>query len=232
MNIYFQPVIKTAFFLVYKAHELLCAFLIKNISIVSRIFITIAFIPLFGIGFPEYSKAFGSMALDVLIGTLFLSPLTKILHWKILYILMGFRKHLGIFFSCLAIAHVMGSVSYLGIMRSLYFILSFSGYTALAWAFGFIAFFITILLFVTSNKCSVHLLRTYWKRLHRLAYLLIILILIHKALLSGLSSNSSFILIIKKNVDSIAILFVYTILKYLAWKKVMWFVKLPEIIRR
>lgn len=210
--------VENIFVFLYSLHEFLCSVMVKNRVVFSRILLAASFFPLAGVWFPQYSKTFGSFALDVLIAILFISPFAEILRWKILLLLLGFRRQFGILFACLVISHIAGAMSYLGIENSFRFAASLSYPSALAWAIGFFSFFITFLLFITSNAFSLQILRAYWKRLHRLVYPLFFLVLLHKILLSETSDNGA-LSMIEGNIDSISILLLYIVLKFFAWEK-------------
>jgi sulfoxide reductase heme-binding subunit YedZ len=122
--------------------------------------------------------------MDLLWFLLFLPILAKVFSLPIAKTLVRYRKELGILMGMLAMVHSMlyltdtyttilpwdiqfwidnGSISYLGI--------------------GMVATFFTFLLLITSNIASMKLLGKKWKLLHRTAYIIILLTVLHVILL-------------------------------------------------
>ncbi len=155
-------------------------------SRISFVLLVIAWVILGGVLFPEIiarypelaqiklQKESGGVAFIVLMIILFLSPLTQITQWRILSLLMPFRKELGIIMGMLVIVH------YVLFLRDNWEYLDTLSQTFQLWlAAGFWAFLLTMILTLTSNIYSMKLLGKWWKKLHKIVYLVVILVLIH-----------------------------------------------------
>lgn len=116
----------------------------------------------------------GRWALVFLILSLFGTPLYKIFHLKQGPVI---RKTLGRYAFFYALLHglVFLILDYAFDLRLIWITLSDTLYLVL----GIIAFFILLLLMITSNPQSMALLKENWKRLHRFVYAAAILAVIH-----------------------------------------------------
>ena len=172
------------------------------------LFIFSSFLSLFLIFFPNTVKLTGEQALNFLWFLLFLPIFSKVLGLWIAKKMMPLRKEIGIFMGTLALVHAF---TYLypnpdKILESYFWIKNgFISFTA----FGFFALILTTLLLITSNNWAIRKLWRNWKRLHRLAYGIIILTVIHVVLLK---------LSRELEIGPILILSLYFIWKTLEWK--------------
>jgi len=93
---------------------------------------------------------------------------------KLIAILMIFRRYLGILTFMLVLLH-SSFVWFLPSLSSGGFLVPGSGFEL----WGFIAFVMLLLLFITSNDLSIRLLGDWWTRIHWLSYLIMWVVLIH-----------------------------------------------------
>ena len=175
---------------------------------------------LFGLFFPGLRREFGSLAFDVLFLLLFLSPLSRILRMRLLLILMGYRRQLGILMGYLAIVHSLGYL--IDPLWSDVFIRPYlvSGVWHMAPQFliGLVAFILTLPLLVTSNNLSIRLFGANWKQLHFLVYAVFILATFHRfTAIRGFSSVNV--------IEAVLFIVLYLVLKWWAHRG------LPEFVR-
>ena len=121
-------------------------------------------------------KEFGEFAFLFLFILLIIKPL-NILFPRIQFLkpLMIYRREVG---------HV---VFYLAAAHGLFYLYIYNFILDLALTFGLLALSILLVMFLTSNKFSIRKLGIWWKRLHNLIYLVLVLTLIHIFLVSDLS---------------------------------------------
>ena len=127
-------------------------------------------------------KQSGSLAYTTLWIILFLPIVARVFSLNIAKQFMPLRKELGILMGTLAIVH---AVSFISPDPAILWTRDFwvtGGYPS-AYAFGYAGFILTIPLLLTSNIWSMKRLWKYWKKLHRLAYIIILLIVIHVVLI-------------------------------------------------
>lgn len=155
-------------------------------------------------------KESGEKAILVLWVILWIPIFARVLDLGVAKALMPLRKEMGILMGMLVIIH------------SLWFIISEPTYlltrdfwitdrSPSAYAFGFMWYMFTLPLFFTSNKWSIKKLGRYWKALHRLAYGIIILVVIHVVLIKYFRGFE---------IWPVIILWLYFIGKILEWKGV------------
>lgn len=121
---------------------------------------------------------------------------------------MSLRKELGILMGTLAVVH---AISYIHIDPSMLTTRGFwiTGNLPSAYAFGYVAYILTIPLLLTSNLWAMKKLGKHWKTLHRTVYIIIILAVLHVALLRG---------ILHFDYSALAILILYFVAKICEWK--------------
>ncbi len=156
----------------------------------------------------------GSFALILLVGFLFLSPLSKMLRMRLLFQVMSVRREIGIAMAYAASVHVFGYLldsDWLSFFMHSY--LSGDLFTSnVRYALGFFAYLLTLPLLLTSNTLLNRFLGgKNWKRLHRLVYPLFALVLFHKFLRPGTVGMADLV------APTMVLLF-YVVLKVLAWK--------------
>jgi sulfoxide reductase heme-binding subunit YedZ len=206
----------------FRIHDGLCDFLAKHAGKIKTGLLTVAHLSLFGFLFPEMRKGFGETARNLLLVILFLSPLSKIFRMRLLLLLMGFRRQLGIWFAYLSTVHGIG---YMIDPDWAEFIFR-SGFPAPfgmepRFLFGIAAFTLTLPLLFTSNNLAMRLLKGNWKRVQMLAYPVFVLVILHNFILSTLSAEG-----VAGILASVLVIGAYVLLKLLAWKNF-----LPPLVR-
>jgi len=202
-------------FFLFTAHDFASDLLARHLLVFKRVILLVAHLSLLGFFFPEMRKDFGEVALGVLLFLLFLSPVSRMLHMKLLLQLVGLRREIGIFMAYLVTVHSLGYL-----LDPDWFALLITPYwpgNLLAidtrYLFGFGAYFLTLPLLLTSNSLSLQLLGSKnWKRLHALVYPLLLLALFHKFLRPGAAR-------IEDIVFPIFVFLLYIMTKALARKK-------------
>lgn len=194
-------------------HDEASAFLARHLFGVKRGILIIAHLALFGLFFPEMRKDFGEMAATLLIGILFLSPVSKILHMRLLLQMMSLRRELGITMAYLASVHVIGFLidpQWLTLLTDPYLQ---GGVWAIdpAYLFGISAYLLTLPLLLTSNALAQRSLGKNWKLLHRIVYAVFIFTILHRMLIrGGIDPGGVF--------QAIVLASAYILAKILAWK--------------
>jgi DMSO/TMAO reductase YedYZ heme-binding membrane subunit len=158
----------------------------------------------------------GELSLEILWFILWLPILSKVFDLSIAKKIMIFRKEIWILMWAIAFVHslqyFLQDYSYWFWEKS-FWLNSFNEITYLAW--WFIALIITIILTITSNTLSVKFLWRYWKKLHRLVYVLLIFTLLHVAILEIKDDWISEIF------EVIIPFIIYTTFKIIEWKKIV-----------
>lgn len=212
----FRPWLSRSFFL----HDAITDFIGRQYLWIKRILLWVSCLPFLLWVIPQgalFLRDAGSLAGNLLIGVLFLSPLSVIFRMRFLLLLMGLRREFGILMGALAIAHGVGYMFdpmfvHVYIAGQDGIILSSVDKSILAGLIGLV--FIT-LLFITSNRLSLTWLGSkHWKRLHRLVYLAFFFIVLHRFFRVGGSWTH-----IGPFIDSILLISAYVLLKFLAWKE-------------
>lgn len=209
----------TLFRFSFVIHDALCDFIVRHTARIKTVLLLAAHLSLFGLFFQDTLKSFGEAALILLLGILFLSPLSRITRMRLLLLLMGFRRQLGIWFAYLATVHGLG---YTIALDSPIFhpdqwmwFLSRPGIWDPKLAIGTLAYTLTLPLFFTSNSLMNRLLGRYWKKLHRLVYAVLVLVLLHKAIEIGQTPDN---FELEEGGQVVLVLGAYVLLKLLAWK--------------
>lgn len=204
-----EPVLPLFFLL----HDMFSDILIRFGREIKRGILIIAHLSLVvGMLLPELRRGFGTLAGSLLIGLLFASPLSKIFRMKVLLLLMGFRREVGILMGYAALVH---GLTYMLSGYDIRSMLSFgqASLVTLAPLLGLIALFLILPLIVTSNTLSTQWLGLWWKRLHRLVYPAFVLILIHWMFISnGRHLNAGSF----RMIQLLSVLGTYVVLKYFA----------------
>ena len=124
----------------------------------------------------EFLKELGSLTFNILMIILISKPLVEIFQLNFLRKYLTFRRELGIIVFYNALFHSF----ILLIMSNYNFNIMFNLIKSnKSFAFGLIALLILFLLFITSNDFSMKKLKRFWKILHRLVYLIPLLIFLH-----------------------------------------------------
>lgn len=208
----------------FQIHDFFSRFLMENLPLVKRTLLLVAYVSLFWVVFPQMRKSFGSLAEGMLLGILFLSPLSKIFRMRLLTQLMGLRREFGILMGCFALVHgvayfidpVSFSLNIAPYLNTQFFSMEPLFY------FGIVALIITVGLLLTSNNFSVQFLGgRKWKMLHRFVYLILITMFLHIFFLRSASREFAFLELIQP----VSIVFGYILLKVLAWKNLLPFLR-------
>ena len=145
-------------------------------------FLLLAFLSLGLIFSPQMVKYTGENSLNILWFLLFLPFFARVLNLNLGKALMPLRKEVGILMGTLAFVHgaayIIPDYTYL-LELDFWWQDGFVSYLA----FGFFALILTIPLTLTSNKWAMQKLGKYWKTIHRLVYIIIILAITHVVLL-------------------------------------------------
>lgn len=201
----------------FQVHDSVSNFIAENFLLIKRVILIVAYLSLFFILFPEMRRGFGSLAEGMLLGILFLSPLSKIFRMRLFAQLMGLRREFGILMGCLALVH---GVAYFidptsfSINIAPYLNVQFFSMQPLFY-FGIFALLLTLPLFFTSNNLSIHFLGgRKWKMLHRTVYVLLVIMLLHILFLKSMRRGYDVLELIQPAI----IILGYVLLKALAWK--------------
>jgi sulfoxide reductase heme-binding subunit YedZ len=193
-------------------HDFFSDILLKYLKQVKILLLVAAHASLLGILFPHLAKSFGSLAQILLFVILFVSPLSKLFHMKILYQIMSLRRELGIWFAYAALVHGLGYL--LNPQWSAFFITPFLSHPLSimpSYLVGVIALILTIPLLITSNNLSLRLLKGNWKKLHSLTYVVFAGMLFHTAFLRYNGTS-----LVMHLIQPLFIFSVYVFLKILA----------------
>ena len=200
---------------IFGLHDWASAFLVKHLFRIKKGILIIAHLSLLGLLLPDMRRDFGEIAEVVLLGILFLSPLSQIFRTRLLLQCMSLRRELGIFMAYLATVHGVGYLidpEWVAVFVEPY--LSGNVFSINpTYIFGGVAYMLTLPLLFTSNNLMQRFLNSgTWKRLHRLVYLVLVLVLLHHFSINGGMDVFGWLQII-------AILGAYIFMKLLAWKK-------------
>jgi sulfoxide reductase heme-binding subunit YedZ len=202
--------------LCFRLHDGVSGFLVRNLRMVKITILVVAHLSLFGLFFPELRKDFGNLAALVLIGILFLSPLSKIFRMRLLLQMMGLRRELGILMGYLVTVHVAGyfiDPLWLDAFFAPYIGSNFFGMEP-TFLFGLVAYLFTLPLLFTSNAWALRVLGgRSWKGVHRLAYPLFAFTMLHRFTVKGMTAFAL--------LQAMVLLGVYGVLKLLAWKNIL-----------
>lgn len=198
--------------LFFRLHDWASAFLAKHFFTVKKGLLLLAHASLFGFFFPELRSEFGEAGGNLLIGILFLSPLSKIFRIRLLQQLMGLRREFGIMFGYLVTVHgigylsdpLLGSIAE-GTLAANPFLFE------RAILFGLMAYVLTLPLLLTSNNLANRLLGgKNWKRLHRLVYLLALAAVVHRFMMNDMTNWAL--------IQMVFLITSYILAKLLAWR--------------
>lgn len=171
---------------------------------------------------PETVKLTGEQAMNFLWFLLFLPIFSRVFGLSLAQTLMPLRKEIGIFMGTLAVVHSVGYIvdDPSMLLYSWFWIENgFLGYLG----FWFLAFICTLPLLLTSNNWAIDKLWKNWKRLHRLAYGIIIFTVVHVVLLKFAREFE---------IGSVLLLILYFVWKTLEWKDIKLFKKEEKIYKK
>jgi len=194
MIVAFFRLIDPLIVIAFRIHDDICDILGRYLALVKKVLLLGAFLSLFFLALPEMRRDFGSYAQNMLLGILFLGPLSKIFRMRLLLLAMSLRRELGILIGCFALVHGISYFIDSQIFTSQiepYLNTNFFSMQPLFF-FGIITLFFTTLLFITSNNLSVRFLGgKNWKRLHRLVYVLLVVMLAHIIFVKSVRNGSN-----------------------------------------
>lgn len=196
----------------FRLHDFVSMFLARHLVGIKRFLLIVAHLSLFGFLFPDLRKDFGEIALVLLLVILFLSPVSKIFRMRLLLQLMGLRRELGIMMAYLATVHGLGYLfdpQWFDLLIAPYLKVSLFAIDP-ALLFGMTAYLLTLPLLLTSNALAQRSLGKYWKLLHRVVYVLFVVVLIHRFLIKVGGTEEA--------IQSALLLGGYVLAKLLAWK--------------
>lgn len=130
------------------------------------------------------SKDTGQRALEILWIILYIPIFAKVFNRSLAKKFIPWRKELGILMGMFALVHSLQYFSFGGIIKNLldgaFWVGSFS---MPFFPIGIFALVLSTILLTTSNLYSQKKLKKHWKLLHRLAYPLLVLVVIHVVLI-------------------------------------------------
>lgn len=197
----------------FRLHDWASEWLVRNFFMVKRGLLIAAHLTLFGFFFPDWRRDFGSVAGNLLIVILFLSPLSKIFRTRLLQQLMGLRRELGIMFGYLATVHGLGYLTDPLVQPFLFEqiqspTLSFVDRPLF---FGFLGYFLTLpLLFTSNNLANRFLGGKNWKLLHRSVYVMALVIVFHRFFIRGVRPIDL--------IEMVTLIAGYLLVKMIAWR--------------
>ncbi|MBI4975328.1 ferric reductase-like transmembrane domain-containing protein [Candidatus Peregrinibacteria bacterium] len=160
---------------------------IPFMSFIRKLLYVLAFSPLvFLIFYYNHYKDFASYGWGMLVAVMLIRPLADVFtDLRILRTLVSLRRQFGIFTGFLLLSHAVGffvsnQISFLAPLSDSNF-WDFSGY--ISW--GLLGIIAAIPVLITSNNFFIRILKSRWKTLQRLTYLLFIFGGIHIYMLRG-----------------------------------------------
>lgn len=211
-----EQIVKYIFSFFFFCNDIVAGFLVKHIRQIKVLLLLLAHLSLFGFFFPNARREFGEMAANLLILILFVGPLAKIFPMRLLALLVSLRRELGILMGYLATVHGLGYM-----LDPQWFSLVIAPYWLKNWfdinpaiLFGILAYGLTLPLLFTSNTFMLRILGgVQWKRLHRLAYVLFIVIVVHRFFMKGMRVD-----VVLAMAQAMLLILAYLFVKILAWK--------------
>lgn len=176
------------FFTAFRLHDWMSAMLARHLFTFKKLILVGAHLSLLGFFFPTMRKDFGELAATVLIGILFLSPVSQIFRMRLLLQMMSLRREFGILMGYLATVHGVGYLIDPDWLLSLTLLFEETGLSkeSAPYFFGMLAYALTLPLLFTSNALSQRWLGgARWKLLHRSVYALFAVTILHRYLIQG-----------------------------------------------
>lgn len=201
--------------MLFRVHDLISAVLMRFRREIQWLILILAHGSiLIGIAMPGLRRNFGEAAGTLLIILLFLSPLSKIFRMKLLLLLMGFRRELGILMGYFAFVHGIGYILH-GYDIERIFSVTDGSFIRLAPLFGFVAMILLLPLLLTSNRVSVQVFGIWWKRIHFLVYPAFVFVVLHRLFMPAYKGSDDLLF---RGFQAIFLMGSYGMLKLLAWK--------------
>ncbi len=200
-------------FLIFWLHDLVASWFAQHFRSIKIGLLLIAHLSLFGFFFPELRKSFGELAGNLLIGILFISPISKIFRVRFFLQIMSIRRELGILMAYMATVHAVGYLSDPAWFQ--WEILPQYGEWQSGYMFGILAYTLTLPLLLTSNTLAQKYLGGIrWKMLHRIVYVMFVFAILHRFFITtGGGGKVEFAF-----VEASVLIGSYVFLKVLAWK--------------
>lgn len=194
-------------------------FLLKNQKIIGYTILAFSLSALYFWQNYKLSLQGAEIAIFLLIVILFIPIFSRVFGLKIFTALSGFRKELGIVMGILSLVHFLHMIEFIPMWWQINPIIVIT---------GIIPQIIIFLLTITSNDFSKKFLGKNWKKLHRLVYIVPILLLIQISLGTGQITIKDGIHF-WKNFEILPWIIwgAYYILKIFEWKNIKFFT--PEI---
>lgn len=200
-------------FLAFRLHDWAANLFARHFRAIKLVLLLAAHLSLFGFFFPELRKDFGELAGNLLIGILFISPLSKIFRIRLLLQMMSIRRELGILMAYLATVHGVGYLLDPSWLQGE--IVPYYGDWMNGYVFGILAYTLTLPLLLTSNTLAQkHLGGSLWKAVHRTVYVIFALTVLHRFFIKTGRDGQVEIALIEAGI----LLGSYGLLKILAWK--------------
>jgi sulfoxide reductase heme-binding subunit YedZ len=159
----------------------------KNRTSIARFLLILSVLVIGFLWLPQFQKDLGSAAYMLLLIILVSAPLSRVTGIKIFNTPLLFRRELGILMGMMALMHYFSFL-----MVNWEFLQSNPPEPTLWMASGFLAIILTVVLLITSNNWAVKKMGKWWKRLHRLVYVILVLVVVHIAALKLLGRPLSF----------------------------------------
>ncbi len=150
----------------------------------------------------------GKVAEILLFIILFIAPLAIIFRVSLLRRALIYRQAMGVMMLYVALFHGVSLFDYTRLFDVTYYSITHNI------VYGVMALLLTVMLGITSNRFSMRHLHRWWKRLHRFAYPLFFLVVVHASITTG-----------EKKLILLALLFL--LLKFLAYRRISY--KIPGL---
>lgn len=187
--------------------------------------LVLAFVPLGLLFVPDLIeiKETGGAALELLWIILFIPILSKVFNQSLAKKFILWRKELGILMGMLALVHGLQYFSFGNIFQNIMDTTFWASSLSIPFVtVGMIALVISTLLLVTSNLYSQKKLKKYWKMLHRLAYPLLFLVILHVILIQWSKSGQI-------PWEELILPIIYFTLKIMEWRGISFFGPTKEV---
>jgi sulfoxide reductase heme-binding subunit YedZ len=180
INIIKKIIFQGELFISKKTIGIICYYIIPIILFNIFLFSYLLFFDVYKNGFWEFNKMLGEKAFTLFFLILIVKPLSKIFpKIKLFSKFRSLRREFGVLLFWLSFLHSLGLLLKLNILSFDKFLQS-----ELYIIFGVISLIGMLILAITSNKFSVIKLKRNWKKLHRITYLVFVLVVIHAFLIT------------------------------------------------
>jgi DMSO/TMAO reductase YedYZ heme-binding membrane subunit len=146
----------------------------KNRPLIARALLALSVMVIGFLWFPQFQKDLGEVAYTLLLVILIAAPLSRVSGIKIFGTPLLFRRELGILMGMIALMHYFSFL-----IANWEFLQANPPEPTLWMASGFLGIILTVLLLLTSNDWAVKKMGKWWKRVHRLVYVILVLVIVH-----------------------------------------------------